>query len=188
MKLLRAEDATSLQEQLIGLTSWAEGLASDTLSNGKALPFWQIAEARQVGVRKPAAIRIKIIESIPRPVDYHQYQLALNSGLLGKNAPYLALGYALMIDSAHVGRRQILRQALQCIARCEVVGSLHIYLRETFEKVRSQRQAIVAKGQCINCIPSTDIEDSNEHCFDRTKHPRLKVPAENPLPCMTTCS
>ena len=90
--------------------AWAMSVNASTLAHGKPLSSWQAADAVEVGVLRPDAVRILRVPVLPQPDCPHFRNLATQSGLdLGGSAG-MALGYAVLICHSALGDRRVLRQ------------------------------------------------------------------------------
>lgn len=108
--------------------AWAMSVNASTLAQGKPLSSWQAADAVEVGVLRPDAVRILRLPELPQPDCPHFRNLATQSGLdLGGSAG-MALGYAVLICHSALGDRRILRHELRHVAQFEQSGDLGRFL------------------------------------------------------------
>ncbi len=108
--------------------AWARGLSATVLAQGKPLSSWQAADAVEVGVLRPDAVRILRVPVLPQPDCPHFCSLATQSGLdLGGSAG-MALGYAVLICHGALGDRRVLRHELRHVAQFEQSRDLGRFL------------------------------------------------------------
>ena len=110
--------------------AWATGLSATVLAQGKPLSAWQAADAVEVGVLRPEAVRILRVPGLPRPDCPHFCSLATQSGLDLTRSQGMALGYAVLIRHSALGDRRVLRHELRHVAQFEAAGSLSHFLEE----------------------------------------------------------
>jgi len=114
---------------------WAETENRNILTHGKPLAFWQKAEARRMGVRKPAKVRILAEDVMPQPANSQLLAATQATGLLGPETVGLTLGYGILIVRSRIGRRQILRHELRHVAQYEAAGSVAGFLAEYLDQI-----------------------------------------------------
>lgn len=128
--------STEVGEVLRATVDWAEREVRRVRTQGKPLAFWQVAEARQVGVRKPERVRVLAVDTLPRPDHPHPaLRGALTASLLGPEAQAVALGYNILIPRSKVGERRLLRHELRHVAQCEQAGGLSAFLVRYLDEV-----------------------------------------------------
>ena len=120
--------STALPKILPLAVGWAERERRNILKHGKPLAFWQVAEAREVGVRLPAKVRILTVDTMPKPADTQLLAATLSSGLLGPETLGLTLGYGILILRAKSGERRLLRHELRHVAQYEAAGSIGAFM------------------------------------------------------------
>jgi hypothetical protein len=120
-----------LAQTMPATLAWAASLNAAVLAQGKPLSLWQAADAVEVGVLRPEAVRILRVPGLPQPDCPHFHSLATQSGLdLGQSAG-MALGYAVLICHAALGDRRVLRHELRHVAQFEKSRDLGRFL-ETY--------------------------------------------------------
>ena len=134
-KLMRQSLIERLPEVLPLALHWAMEMQASCLEQGKPLAFWQLVDARNVGVAHPKRIRLCLVEAIPAPNHPALCAVAKEAGLLGSETVGLALGYALYLSKSHAGLRRILRHELRHVAQCEAMGGLGPFLAEYLGQV-----------------------------------------------------
>ena len=122
---------------------WAERTAGQALVTGRPLAFWQVAEARQAGVRKPKGIRILTVNFLPQP-EHPQLQALLASGLLAPEAQALTLGCGIFILKSRIGERRLLRRQLSRVAQFEEAGSLGAFFARALGEASRNDPATVS--------------------------------------------
>ncbi len=106
---------------------------ANTLANGKRLAFWQTADAVEVGVRNPDALRLLYVPSLP---DCPKLRLAASESRFDfSQSASMALGYALMVRQSEAGNRRALRHGLRHVAQFEMAGSLSQFLEQYFAEL-----------------------------------------------------
>jgi hypothetical protein len=115
--------------------AWAISVNASALAQGKPLSSWQAADALEVGVLRPDAVRILRVPNLPQPDCPHFRNLATQSGLdLGGSAG-MALGYAVLICHRALGDRRVLRHGLRHVAQFEQSGDLGRFLEEYLAQI-----------------------------------------------------
>ena len=124
-----------LKSAIPAALAWAMNVNANVLSSGRPLSAWQAADAIEVGVKKPEAVRILRVQSLPEPDCTDLRRIAAQCGLdLGKSAG-MALGYAVLICHSALGERRVLRHELRHVAQFEVAGGLNLFLDEYLTQV-----------------------------------------------------
>jgi hypothetical protein len=117
------------------ILAWAMSVNATALTQGKPLSPWQAADALEVGVLRPDAVRILRVANLPQPDCPHFRSLATQSGFdLGGSAG-MALGYAVLICHSALGDRRVLRHEFRHVAQFESSGSLSRYLEEYLAQI-----------------------------------------------------
>lgn len=119
--------ANQLPQILPAAIKWADEQERLAFSTGAALTPLGIADARAVGVREPAKIRVVIASTLPLPDDKYLRNIAVSSGLLGAGFAGLTLGYAIFIVHGHLTRR-LLTHECRHVHQYEVAGSIAAFL------------------------------------------------------------
>ncbi len=108
--------------------AWAMSVNAAALAQGKPLSLCQAADALEVGVLRPDAVRILRVPKLSQPDCPHFRSMATQSGLdLGGSAG-MALGYAVLICHSALGDRRVLRHELRHVAQFEQSGDLSRFL------------------------------------------------------------
>jgi hypothetical protein len=119
-----------LSQSMPTALAWALSLNANVIAKGKPLSLCQAADATDVGVKKPDAVRILRVPSLP---ELDSPQLRLVAKQVGLDLPRslgLALGYAVLIRHSALGDRRVLRHELRHVAQFEMAGSLSRFLEE----------------------------------------------------------
>jgi len=119
------------------VAGWAEKESHNILTLGKPLAFWQLAEAKQVGVRDPEKVRVLRVDTMPEPANSQLLAATLSAGLLGPETLGLTLGAGILILRSRIGERQILRHELRHVAQYEAAGSIRAFLAEYLDQIAS---------------------------------------------------
>src|SRR6266436_6783160 len=112
--------AAALPALLPRAIQWAEVEAKDALLRGRLLTPIESDLARQVGVRYPERIRIKIVQALPAPDDPKLRQAAIQAGFLGPGMVGLTLGYAVFICAGHDTSPTLLRHEFRHVHQYEM--------------------------------------------------------------------
>lgn len=124
-----------LSQSMPAILAWAMGVNTNVLKQGKGLASWQAADAIEVGVQKPDAVRILRMPSLPQP-DFPQLQPAFRqAGLEIGRSLGMSLGYAVLIRDSALGDRRVLRHELRHVAQFEAAGSLSRFLEDYLTQV-----------------------------------------------------
>lgn len=110
--------------------AWAISVNADTLAHGKPLSLCQAADALEVGVQNPDAVRILRVASLSEPDCPHFRLIAMQSGLDLGSSLGMALGYAVQIRHSALGDRRVLRHELRHVAQFEKSQGLNRFLEE----------------------------------------------------------
>ena len=122
--------------QLLPLAAdWARQMENLAMKSGKPLAFWQVADAKDVGVRRPERVRVCRVDAMPHPADPLLAAAATESGLLGAGTLGLTLGYAVFIHRSHVGERWLLRHELRHVSQYEEAGGIEPFLAEYLKQL-----------------------------------------------------
>jgi hypothetical protein len=108
---------------------WCEGLAADVAARGAPLLPAAVEDARSVGVEKPEAIRVLIVDEMPAPRDLLLAPAAAALGFLGSDTAGLALGHAIFVRRGQLSRRMLTHECRH-VAQCEAAGSLPVFLEQ----------------------------------------------------------
>jgi hypothetical protein len=156
-----------LAQAMPATLSWAASVNVNVITQGKPLSAWQAADAVEVGVRRPEAVRILRVPGLPQPDCPHFRSLATQAGLdLGQSAG-MALGYAVLICHHALGSRRVLRHELRHVAQFEKSGNLarfldgyltqiaqHGYRDAPFEVDARQHESRIKKTRIDDTHPS----------------------------------
>ena len=126
---------TNFSQSMPATLAWAMRVNANALAKGKSLSLCQAADAHEVGVRKPEAVRILRVPCLPQP-DCPQFQLiASQCGLDLERSSGMALGYAVLICHSALGDRRVLRHELRHVAQFEESDSLSRFLDEYLAQI-----------------------------------------------------
>lgn len=137
---LRADAMTGtllarLPQLMPALLDWAAKTELQGIRTGKPLAFWQQADARDVGVRHIAKVRLCLVETMPLISNATLRDAARAADLLGPDTIGLTLGHAVFILRSHAGKRRLLRHELRHVAQQEETGDMQRWLRTYLEQV-----------------------------------------------------
>ena len=107
---------------------WAEGYASQSLAQGLALTPAQAAIAREVGVKNPALVRIRVVDELPSPQDPRLLAAAGRIGLMPQAASGMTLGYAVILKRGAENDARLLSHELRHVAQYEGAGGIRPFL------------------------------------------------------------
>ena len=115
--------------------AWVSDLEHTGIGTGRPLAPWQIAEARDVGVRHPECVRICLVRSLPVPRGQELLAVAEIAGLALGKAAGLTLGYAIYLQRGRAGRRRLLTHEQRHVAQYESAGSNQAFLTDYLQQV-----------------------------------------------------
>ena len=130
-----AQKSIDLSRALPAALAWSLKLNANVIAKGKSLSLCQAADAVEVGVKKPDAVRILRVPSLPEPDCPQLRHLAKQVGLDLTRSQGMALGYAVLIRHSALGDRRVLRHELRHVAQFEAAGSLSHFLEEYLAQV-----------------------------------------------------
>ena len=122
------QQSIPLAQAMPATLAWATRLNASVLAQGKPLSAWQAADAVEVGVRQPDAVRILRVPVLPQPDCPHFRNLATQSGFDLGGSTGMALGYAVLICHSALGDRKVLRHELRHVAQFEQCSDLGRFL------------------------------------------------------------
>lgn len=117
-----------LPEMIPQVVRWAEALARDTLAAGAPLGAEWVAVAREVGVRDPSRVRIRVVDSIPLPEGLAISAAAGRAGIDARRAGAMTLGHAILVVRGQERERSLLRHELRHVAQYEAAGGIGPFL------------------------------------------------------------
>ena len=126
----KAPKSIDLSQFMPGALAWTLNINANVMAKGKPLSLCQAADAVEVGVKNPEAVRILRVPSLPEPDNPQLRLVAKEVGLDLPRSLGLALGYAVLICHSALGDRRVLRHELRHVAQFETAGSLSRFLEE----------------------------------------------------------
>ena len=127
--------SVNLQQLMPAAMAWALSVNASGLAKGKPLSLCQAADATEVGVKKPDAVRILRIPNLPESDCTDLRRAAEQCGLDLGRSHGMALGYAVLICHSALGDRRVLRHELRHVAQFEAAGSLSQFLDDYLGEV-----------------------------------------------------
>jgi len=109
---------------------WAERYAAESIAAGTPLDSRQAAIARQVGVRDPSRVRIRVVEELPAPTEPRLVAAAGRIGLMPQAASGMTLGYAVILRRGAEADLRLLSHELRHVAQYEEHGGIRPFLAE----------------------------------------------------------
>jgi hypothetical protein len=107
---------------------WAESYASQAIARGTPLSDAQATLARQVGVRDPSKVRIRVVDELPAPQDPVLVAAAGRIGLMPQAASGMTLGYAVLLKRGAEKDARLLSHELRHVAQYEEKGGIRPFL------------------------------------------------------------
>jgi hypothetical protein len=107
---------------------WAEAYAAQSMEAGAPLTPSQRIFARQVGVRDPSRVRIRVVEELPAPRDPKLVAAAGRIGLMPQAASGMTLGYAVILKRGAERDPRLLSHELRHVAQYEERGGIRPFL------------------------------------------------------------
>jgi hypothetical protein len=112
-------------EQLLPLAyQWAKAQEEFVLATGASLGPQHLADARLVGVRDCARIRVLVVHRIPLPGNKDLANAARCAQIITDASRGVAIGHAIIIRADCWGDRELLLHQLVHVAQCERSGGL----------------------------------------------------------------
>ena len=124
----QSRKSTAFADVMPATLTWATSINATVLALGRPLSLWQAADADEVGVLRPDAVRILRVPNLSQPDSPHFRRLAKQSGLDLTGSAGMALGYAVLICHSALGERRVLRHELRHVAQFEQSGDLSRFL------------------------------------------------------------
>lgn len=110
--------------------AWARAQEEFVLSRGVPLDARYLAEARRLGVKDCARIKVLIVEKIPLPDDADLADAARRGQIITDTSRAVAIGYAIIIRADCWGDRELILHQLVHVAQSERCGGLDRYLEQ----------------------------------------------------------
>jgi len=118
-------------ERLAPLASeWAKNQEAYILKHGAPLANRQIADARRVGVKDTARVRVLVVDRIPLPDDPELAEAAQRAQIITDACRGVAIGYGIIIRADSWQNRELLVHQLVHVAQCERSGGLESFVSE----------------------------------------------------------
>lgn len=116
--------------------AWADFQSKHIMELGAPLSELGLEVARQVGVKNPALVRVKIVDEIPVPEEPLLKQVALETGLMGPDMKGMTLGYGIFIVQGHDDVRLISHE-LRHVYQYETLGGIENFIPVYLEQIAS---------------------------------------------------
>lgn len=113
-----------LGEMLLAAATWATSVEAQVLASGRQLTALELAQARRVGVRDPARVRVQVVEAIPIPDHPALASLAQGSGALSEHTSGLTLGQAILVRRGCELDLRLMAHELRHVMQYEVLGGI----------------------------------------------------------------
>ena len=109
---------------------WSHAQEELVLEQGTPLGPRQIADARRVGVRESARVRMLVVERILLPDQPELADAARRAQIITDASRAVAIGHAIIIRADCWQNRELILHQLVHVAQCERCGGLEPYLRQ----------------------------------------------------------
>jgi hypothetical protein len=109
---------------------WAKKQETYILKHGAPLAPRQLADARRVGVRDPARVRVLVVDRIPFPDEEELAQAARCAQIITDASRGVAIGHGIIIRADSWQNRELLLHQLAHVAQCERSGGLESFVGE----------------------------------------------------------
>jgi hypothetical protein len=126
--LAAAQPPLPLPEMIPHVVRWAETLAERTLAEGQPLSAEWAAVAREVGVRDPSRVRVRVVDAIVLPEGFAITAAAGRAGIIPERAGAMTLGHAILVVRGQERERSLLRHELRHVAQYERAGGIAPFL------------------------------------------------------------
>ena len=137
-KIMNIDLKTALPVLLPSAIRWAEECSIEVARSGTQLNKNEISIAREVGVVRPEAIKIAMVDHLPLPKDPQLRTAAIQTGLLGPRMVGLTLGHSVFVCHGHKTIR-LLSHEFRHVYQYELAGSiaefLPVYLEQIFAMI-----------------------------------------------------
>jgi hypothetical protein len=111
-------------------SEWAKTQEAFILKHGSPLAPRQIADARRVGVKDPARVRVLVADRIPLPEDAELADAAQRANIITDACRGVAIGHGIIIRADSWQNRELLVHQLVHVAQCERSGGLESFVGE----------------------------------------------------------
>ena len=115
-------------------SAWVRAQERRILLQGTPLPPVSLEDAKALGVRDPAAVRVLCVARVPLPSNRFTRAVARLTGSLSTEPIGLAAGRGIFVRAGHEGSRALLAHELVHTAQYDRLGGirpfLKLYLRE----------------------------------------------------------
>src|SRR3954468_9642800 len=118
---------------------WAKSQEAYILEHGVVLTPDQAADARQVGVKDPARVRVLVVDRIPLPDNKELAETARHAQIITDASRGVAIGHGIIIRADSWKNRELLLHQLVHVAQCERSGGLQSFVIEYLPDRRSSR-------------------------------------------------
>jgi hypothetical protein len=125
---------SALPQLLAPAIAWAEIQSRQAEREGDGLNEASLALAKQVGVRQPELIRVKVVDHLPLPAEPLLQQAVLQTGLLGPGMVGLTLGHSIFVVRGHMTPR-LLSHECRHVYQYETYGSIAAFLPIYLEQI-----------------------------------------------------
>jgi hypothetical protein len=126
--------ATLLPELMPAAIAWAEQSAEDIAKTGFPLNEFGISLGKRVGVIHPERVRLKFVDTIPKPDDSSLRAAIELVGFLGPNTAGLTLGHSIYIRNGTDSIRLVSHE-LRHVYQYECAGSIALFLPLYLEQI-----------------------------------------------------
>ena len=116
--------------------AWATREAARAAAIGSPLAPFFVDIARRVGVSRPEAVRVLVVDVLPVPEEPSLREAALRAGLLGPGMIGLTLGHSIFVLDGHL-TREVLAHECRHVHQYEshggIAGFLPVYLAQNLD-------------------------------------------------------
>lgn len=124
----------ALPDLLPGAIAWAELKSREAAEKGQFLSVHDQEVARNVGVQRPEAVRVLLVDQLPIPEDFSLRSAAIHTGLLGPQMVGLTLGHSILIVRGAMNRR-LLSHECRHVHQYEQFGSIGAFLAVYLQQI-----------------------------------------------------
>jgi hypothetical protein len=114
--------------------AWVEEQERLIAKEGVPLTLAQVEQARQIGVKEPERVRLRVAEEIPMPDNPVLRAAAELTGLISPFTVGLTLRYGIYIRADHWGERRLVAHELVHTAQYERLGGINEFLSAYLEE------------------------------------------------------
>jgi hypothetical protein len=136
-------DQSTFDRLLPAAGEWARAQEEFILARGTPLGPRHLADAKRVGVRDTARVRVLVVDRIPFPENEELAEAARQTQIITVASRGVAIGHGIIIRADAWGDRELVLHQLVHVAQCERSGGLELFVREyLFNRHQSEKFSV----------------------------------------------